>query len=200
MVTITRIADEIGEHICKQAGLESELKKICFGIEVILVMSISFIMTIIFGAVLGMLNETMIVISSALAVKFLIGSPHLSGFLRCLLYSIALILIGAWLCSIYAVWLTSNIAWILGLFNLVILSCMPLRPSYRSLEIKQIITRKLVIGFMIFSCLILYINYPGLLYSGALIGISISILNTSPVGVKFTKWLDRITKQGGAVQ
>lgn len=200
MVTIIRIADVIGEHICKQAGLESELKKICFGIEVILVMLISIVSTIIIGAVLGMLKETMIVISSALVVKFLIGSPHLSGFLRCLLYSIAIILIGAWLCNIYPVWLTSNIALILGLFNLVILIGMPLCPSYRSLEIKQIITRKLIIGFMIFSNSILYINYPSLLYAGALIGISISILNTSPVGVNFTKWLDRITKQGGAVQ
>lgn len=200
MVTITRIADEIGEHICKQAGLESELKKICFGIEVILVMLISIVLTIIFGAALGMLSETMIVISSALVVKFLIGSPHLSSFFRCLLYSIAIILIGAWLCSVYPFWLTSNIALILGLFNLVILIGMPLRPSYRSLAIKQILTRKLAIGFMIFSCLILYIKYPSLLYAGALIGISISILNTSPVGVNFTKWLDRITKQGGAVQ
>lgn len=200
MITISRVADEIGEHICKQAGLDSEVKKICFGVEVIMVMAISIATTITLGTLLGIFDETLIVISSALLVKFLIGSPHLSGFFRCLVYSVAIILAGSWLSSIYPVWLTDNTALALGLFNLSVLIYMPLSPSYRTLERRQVITRKFTVGFMILSYAVLYINHPNLFYAGALIGISLSILNTSPVGVNFTKWLDRITKQGGAVQ
>lgn len=200
MTTISQVADQIGEHICKQSGMESELKKICFGIEVIMVMLISIIITIVFGAVFGLFAETSIVISSALLVKFLIGGPHLSGFFRCLIYSVALILVGAWFCHIYPVWLNQDIALLLGLFVLTILIGMRLLPSYRTLKRKQVITRKIVVGFMMFCYTILYIYDPNLFYAGALIGISISILNTSPVGVNFTKWLEWITKKGGAVQ
>ncbi|NLW48213.1 MAG: hypothetical protein GXY86_12880 [Firmicutes bacterium] len=200
MTTISQMADLIGKHICKQSGLESELKKICFGVEVIMVMAISIIITIVFGAVLGMFAETLIMIASVFLVKFLIGGPHLSGFFRCLIYSVTLILVGAWLCHIYPVWLNQDIAWLLGLFVLTILIGMRLLPSYRTLERKQVITRKMVVGLMMFCYTILFIYGPNLFYAGALIGISISILNTSTVGVNFTKWLEQITKQGGAVQ
>lgn len=200
MIAISQVADKIGEHICVQAGLESEIQKVCFGIEVIMVMAVSIIITIIMGALLGIFSETLIVITNALLVKFIIGSPHLSGYFRCLAYSVLIILAGAWLCSIYPVWLMPNIALILMLFTLMTLIFMPLLPSYRTFERRQVIARKSLVSVMIIAVGTLFIYVPHLLYAGAMVGISISTLNTSPVGVYFTKWLDRITKRGGAVQ
>ncbi len=200
MTTISQIADGIGEHICKQAGLELEIKKVCFGIEIIMMMTVSIAVTVTLGSVFGLISETLIVTLNALLIKFIIGGSHLSGFLRCLIYSSAVILLGAWLCSIYPVWLTVNMVLLLALINLVIMIIMPLLVSYRTLKRKQEIIRKLLVILMVLFYSLLYINHSDKFYAGALIGISISVLNITPVGVNFTKWLDHITKQGGAVQ
>lgn len=200
MTTISQVADRIGEHICRQAGLESEVKKVCFGIEVMMVMSVSILITIFLGGLFGLMNETLLIISTALLAKFIIGGPHLSGFFRCLIYSISIILFGALTCKIYPTWLSINMVLSLVVIDLVILINAPLFPSYRILEPKQVLTRKLFVTIILMISSGLFINRSNLFSAGALIGFSISILNISPMGTNFMKWLDRITKQGGAGQ
>lgn len=200
MVTISQVADQIGAHICKQAGLESELKKICFGIEVIMVMSVSIMIIIAFGGALGIFHETIIITLAGFLMKFIIGGPHLSGYFRCLVYSATLVLGGAWLCNIYQLWLTTSITLLLMATDFSIIISSQLAPSYRVFNHKQVIARKTLVIFIILVSLITYLIQFNLWSAGALIGFSISILNISPVGINFVKWLDRITKQGGAGQ
>jgi accessory gene regulator B len=195
MINIAQIADRIGEHICKGAELESELKKVCFGIEVMLVMVISFITTILLGGFLGMLNETLIIILTAMLVKFIIGGSHLSSFFRCLIYSITITLFGALICKNYSIWLNNYIAVILFTIDLIILLKAPLFPSYRVLERKQIITRKFLVSILLCISLWFYFYQANLFSSGALIGFSLSIINISPAGANFMKWLDKVPKK-----
>jgi len=197
MVTISQVADQIGAHISKQAGLESELKKICFGIEVIMVMSVSIMSIIVFGGVFGIFHETIIVTLAAFLMKFIIGGPHLSGFFRCLIYSATLILGGAWLCNIYQLWLTAPIALLLLMVDFLLIVSTQLAPSYRVFNRKQVITRKTLVIFLIIISSITYLLHFNLWSAGALIGFSISIINISTPGTNFVRWLDRITKQGG---
>lgn len=200
MTTISQVADRIGEHICKQAGLEPELKKVCFGLEVMMVMSVPIMFMIALGGVLGIFRETIIITLTAFLMKFIIGGPHLSGFFRCLVYSTVLILVGAWLCNTHKLWLTAPVALFLLPFDLLIIISAQLAPSYRTFNRKQVFTRKTLAIFLIVISLILYLQSFNLLSAGALIGFLISILNISPVGTNFVKWLDHITKQGGAKQ
>lgn len=200
MTTISQVADRIGEHICKQAGLESELKKICFGIEVMLVMSVSILIILFFGIVLGVFKETCIITLTALFMKFIIGGPHLSGFFRCQIYSAILILSGASLYKIQEVWLTTPFILFILTLNLMIIAIFQLAPSYCIYDQKQTITRKFLAMFLVIITIISYLQFDNLFSVGALIGFTISIINISPVGTSFVRWLDRITKQGGVVQ
>lgn len=200
MTNISQIADRIGEQICKGAGLESELKKICFGIEVIMVMSISILTIIALGGVLGIFMDTLVVTFAAFLMKFIIGGPHLSGFFRCLMYSATLVCGGGWLCSVYKLWLNPKVALLISLLDLLIIFTVKLAPSYRTFNSSQILKRKGLACVLLLVSIIIYLEYFNLLGAGALIGFSISILNISPVGTNFVKWLDRITKQGGAGQ
>ena len=200
MTNISQVADRIGEHICKGAGLESEVKKICFGVEVIMVMSISILTIIALGGVLGIFRETLVVTLAAFLMKLIIGGPHLSGFLGCLTYSAALVCSGAWLGSIYKSWLNPKVTLLILLLDLLIIFAVKLAPSYRTFNSSQTLKRKGLALILLFVSIIIYLEQFNLLGAGALIGFSISILNISPVGTNFVKWLDRITKQGGAGQ
>ncbi len=200
MVTISQVADQIGEHICKHAGLESELKKVCFGIEVIMVMSLSIMVIIALGGIFGTFQETLVITCVGFLMKFIIGGPHLSGFFRCLIYSIALIFGGAWLCSAYRLWLTPPVTLLLLLLNVLVIFTVQLAPSYRTFNKDQALRRKTLAMVLVLVSIVVYLEYFNLWSAGALIGFSISILNISPVGTNFVKWLDRITKQGGAGQ
>lgn len=200
MTNISQVADQIGTHIGKQAGLESELNKICFGIEVIMVMSVSIMFMLALGGVLGFFREAVIVTITAFLMKFIIGGPHLSGFFRCLIYSTVLILTGAWICNIHRLLLNTPVTLILFAIDNILIIHAQLAPSYRTFNQRQIITRKSLAIFLIIISLIIYLSHFNLWGAGALIGFSISILNISPVGTNFVRWLDLITKQGGADQ
>ncbi len=200
MITISQVADQMGTHICKQAGIESELKKICFGIEVMMVMLISVLIMISLGGVLGVFHETVIVTLTGFLMKFIIGGPHLSGFFRCLVYSIALVLGGAWLCQVYQLWLTAPVVLLLLLLDLLIILTVQLAPSYRAFSRKQTIGRKALALFLLIISTIFVLENFLLWSAGALIGFSISIINISPLGTNVVKWLDQISKRGGAGQ
>ena len=165
-----------------------------------MVMSISIIAIIALGGVLGIFRETLVVTFAAFIMKFIIGGPHLSGFFRCLLYSTVLIFTGTWLCNIYQSWLTVPIVLSVLLLNILIIFKVQLAPSYRSFNHIQTLRRKVLASILVLLSVTLYFMSFKIWGSGALIGFSISILNISPMGISFVGWLDRITKQGGAVQ
>ena len=200
MISISQVADRIGEHICKMADLESEVKKICFGVEVIMMMMISILSTFVFGGALGVFRETLIVTFAAFVMKFIIGGSHLSGFFRCFIYSIIFVLSGAWLCSIYQIWLNPPTVLLLLLLNILVIHYAQLAPSYRTFDNIQVFKRKLTATVLVLISAILCLEFFTFWSSGALIGFSISILNISPAGANFVKWLEHITKQGGAGQ
>ncbi|HOP73937.1 MAG TPA: accessory gene regulator B family protein [Bacillota bacterium] len=136
MTTIAEIADRIGEHICQQAGLNQNQNKVRFGIEILLIMSITTFSTLIIAGICGLFFETLAVMMAALGIKFIIGSSHLSGFSRCLIYSICLSLIGAILTKAFISWLTVPLIILIMVMNWLILSISPLLLSYRTLDKK----------------------------------------------------------------
>lgn len=200
MITISQVADRIGEHICKKAGVESELNKICFGIEVIMVMSISIFAMIAVGGVLGMFWEALLVTFAAIIMKFIIGGPHLSGFFRCLVYSTILICGGAWFGSIYQLWLSTPVTLLLLLLDLLIILNVQLAPSYKTYTRSQTLVRKAVASSLPLISAIVFLEIPDSWSASALIGFTISILNISPMGTNLVRWLDQIIDQGGAGQ
>ena len=85
-MTIAQLADEIGVAICKQAGLEEETKRICYGVEYILLWLISQTFVLCIGFLVGAFIETVAVMIGAIVMKYIIGGSHLSG-----LYQMSLI-------------------------------------------------------------------------------------------------------------
>ncbi|NLY76286.1 MAG: hypothetical protein GX075_13470 [Firmicutes bacterium] len=196
MTTISQIADLMGEYLCRRAGLENDLKRICFGIEVIMVMLLTIIVPLMIGGVFNIFHETLIITLTAFIMKNIIGSPHLSGFFRCLVYSAVLILSGAWLVKFYTLWLIPAVALTILLIDFSIILTVKLAPSYRNFDRRQTTTRKFGAIVLVLGALIGYLEYFNLSFAGALIGFSISIINISPWSVNFVKWLDQITKGG----
>lgn len=94
MLTIAKIADRIGENICKKAGLESEVKTVCYGVEVTLVSAISVAAMLLIGWLFGFFLQVFPIAIASLLMKTIVGGPHLSGFLRCLGFS-SLLIVGA---------------------------------------------------------------------------------------------------------
>lgn len=195
MATIAEIADRIGEHICQQAGLVQNQNKVCFGIEIMLIMSITTLITLIIAAIFGLLFETMAVMVAALGMKFIIGSPHLSGFSRCLIYSICLSLIGALLTQTAGSWLTAPVISLILAIDWIVLSLSPLLLSYRSLDKQQIRTRKILAGSILGCIVLLVLTDQNIWSSGLFIGSTIAVNTISPVHVRLIRWIDKLTKR-----
>lgn len=194
MITIAEVSDHIGEYIGEKAGLQAEVKKICYGIEclVIMVISIGFILGI--GWLCGAFKETVLITLAALFMKHIIGGPHLSGFVRCTAFS-ALILAGAG-------WAFKTLGapspwWLFILATVgcgVILLYGPLlAPEFHFSE-QQIKFRKWFGVFTLAFLSLFNIWFYSIWLTALNIGALITVLLRTPAGVWMFHWLEQITK------
>ncbi len=194
MVTIAEIADRIGEHICQQAGLHENQNKVCFGIEILLIMSITAFVSLAIAMIFGLFFETIAIMVAALGMKFIIGSPHLSGFSRCLIYCICLSMTGALLTHTADAWLSVPIIFFILGTDWIVLSVSPLLLSYRTLEKPQILSRKILAGSLIGVTALLVLVAKNLWTTGFFIGSTIAAITISTVHVRLIRWIDDLTK------
>ncbi|HBF36184.1 MAG TPA: hypothetical protein DDW50_02560 [Firmicutes bacterium] len=194
MVTIAKISDNIGEYIGEQAGLQTETKKICYGVECILIMIISLGIILMFGWLLGAFKETILITLAALFMKHIIGGPHLSGFIRCTTFS-ALILAGAgWALKTFGApspwWL-----FILAMIGCgVVLLYGPLLAEEFHFSEQQIKGRKVLgVFFLIFlsGC---DIFFSSVWLTAVNIGFLLTIMLRTPAGVLIVQWVEQLTK------
>lgn len=194
MITIAEVSDHIGEYIGEQAGLQTEVKKICYGVECSLIMLISIGFILGIGWLCGVFKETLLITLSALFMKHIIGGPHLSGFVRCTVLS-ALILAGAgWALKTFG---TPSPWWLLVLTVAgcgIILLYGPLFASDFHCSGQQIKLRKLLgILFLTFlSIFNIWFYSRGLIYLN--IGALVTVLLRTPAGVLIVNRLEQITK------
>ena len=92
MKTIAEIADHWGEYLCKKSGHEAELKTVCYGLEAFLVFLIDIAIILILGLFCGVFYQTALVMCSLLLMRSFVGGSHLSGFVRCLIFSSLMIM------------------------------------------------------------------------------------------------------------
>ncbi len=92
MRTIADIADQWGAYLCKKTGQEAELKTVCYGLEAFLVFLVDIVTIFILGLLCGVFYQTALVMCSLLLMRSLVGGSHLSGFVRCLLFSSLMIM------------------------------------------------------------------------------------------------------------
>ncbi len=194
MVTIADVADHVGEYIGEKAGLQSEVKKICYGIEClsIMVISIGFILGV--GWLCGAFKETLWITFAALFMKHIIGGPHLSGFVRCTAFS-ALILAGSgWALKTLE---TPSPWWLLALATAgccVVLLYGPLLAQDFDFNEQQIKSRKRFGVITLASLSLLNIWFDSTWLTALNIGVLITVLLRTPAGVWIVHWLELITK------
>jgi accessory gene regulator protein AgrB len=196
VVTIADVADRIGEHIGEQAGLQTEeVKRLCYGVECLLVMLLSIVIILAAGWFCGVFVETAFITLAALFMKHIIGGPHLSGLLRCIGFS-ALILVGsAWLLRIYG---SPSFWWfaILALLGSgVILLYGPLLATEFHFSEKQIGYRKILGVFLLMALTSLNIWHRQPRLTASIIGILVTIMLRTPIGVWIVHWVETITKR-----
>jgi accessory gene regulator protein AgrB len=196
-MTIAQVADRIGEHICEQTARESEVKKVCFGVELMLTMAIFIISTLVLGGMMGLFLETGILLAVMMAVKFMIGGNHLSGFLPCLILSTCLVIFGAGTTHFYTHWLSFGAVAVLVIIDLTLLLLFPLHPSYRDFNPRQTFKRKFCTSLLLLFSALIYLNHVNLFCAGLLIGFSIAILTMSPLGASFITRLDKMLQRKG---
>ncbi len=194
MVTIAEVADHVGEYIGEKAGLQSEVKKICYGIECLSIMAISIGFILAVGWLGGALRETFWITFAALWMKHIIGGPHLSGFVRCTVFS-ALILAGSgW--ALKTLGLPSP-WWLLALATAgccVVLLYGPLLAPDFDFSKQQIKSRKRFGVITLASLSLLNIWFVSTWLSALNIGVLITVLLRTPAGVWIVHGLEQITK------
>jgi accessory gene regulator protein AgrB len=195
MITIAAVADRIGEYIGKQAELPSEVKHLCYGVECLLVLLLNMGIILALGWICGAFKETALITLSALFMKHIIGGPHLSGFLRCTGFS-ALVLVGsAWLLKIYgspSYWWLMILA-IMGICSILLCGLM-LGPEFKFSK-KQLRSRK-ILGVLVLTLLAcLNIWRRDLWLTATLIGVLLTVMLRTPIGVLIVQWVEQITKR-----
>jgi accessory gene regulator B len=195
MISIAEVADRIGERLGEQSGLKSEVKKLCYGIECLLIMSISISIFLGCGWFCGAFKETAVITLAALVMKHIIGGPHLSGFLRCTGFSTLILVGAAWLlkshgspspwCLLVLAALGSVIIWFYG----------PLLPSELNLNKHRVKIRR-VAGISILIVVTgLLTWHPNLWLTSLMIGFLLTILLRTPIGVLIVQWIEKITNR-----
>jgi accessory gene regulator protein AgrB len=194
VVTIAEVADRIGEHIGTQAGLQTEIKKICYGVECLLVILLSIAIILMLGWLCGVFMETALITFSALLMKHIIGGPHLSGFLRCTGFS-ALILIGAaWLLNIYG---SPSPWWFITLAVLgsgIVLLYGPMFNSEYKFNKRQVRFRKILSAFILVLLAGLNIWRYDLWLAALMLGVLLTVMLRTPIGIWTFQWLEQISK------
>lgn len=192
-MTIAEVADFLGQQVCEKAGRQEDLKRVCYGTEVFLTLSISLLVILLIGAILGMFSEVAAVSIMLLLTKTVVGGPHLSGYARCAGFSMLLIVGSAWLFSR----LMLSPVMILGLtfVSLVIVVCwaprskLPDMYSENQTWARKLIALALLAGL---GCLAAFSHHE--LWGYLFLGSFLSIWSISPVGTEVVKTVEKITK------
>lgn len=196
MMTIAKLSDRIGEHISKEAGLESEVAKICYGIECLLVFSLNLTAILTAGWLANAFKETLIIAMGTLLMKYIIGGPHLSGFSRCVGYSILFIVGLALLLKYYYLSFSPYLLlFLLTAGFIIIWFFAPMVTTDKVFSQPQVIRRKILGIVVLFILVLTNLLVAEFYFQGLLIGVLLSIFNISPVGSNLVKWVDRITKR-----
>ncbi|MCL6590781.1 MAG: accessory gene regulator B family protein [Firmicutes bacterium] len=199
MLTIAKIADQIGENICKKAGLESEINTVSYGVEVTLVSVISVTVVLFSGWLLGVFIQVLPIALASLLMKTIIGGPHLSGFTRCLGFSAFLITGAAFLDKYHYLNFGPGLGVVLLLVGLaVIWRWAPMVTVERIISKDEINKRRFwgTVFWLVCGLVAIFLK-PASGGGGLFIGASIAIFNISPLGVNLVKGVENITKKRG---
>jgi accessory gene regulator protein AgrB len=192
MITIAEAADRIGEFIGEQAELQSEVKKICYGIECLLIMLISITIILGLGWLCGVFKETAMITLAALLMKYIIGGPHLSGFSRCTSFSVLILISAAWLLKAYGnplpLWLIALAAF----WGSAALLYGSMLASEFNFSKKQIRTRKILGVFVL--VLLAGLNIWRYDLSAPMVGAWLTVMLRTPIGILIVHWVEQITK------
>jgi accessory gene regulator protein AgrB len=199
MLTIAKIADRIGENICQKAGLESELKTVCYGVEVTLVSVFSVAGVLLTGWILGIFDQVLPIAIASLLMKTIVGGPHLSGFTRCLGFSSLLIVGSAYLYKYNYLNFSLAIGVFLLLLGLVVIwRYAPMLTAGKIISKDEINKRRFwAMIFWLIFWLVAIFSKPASGGEGLFIGASIAIFNISPLGANLVKGMEIITKKRG---
>lgn len=196
MFTIAQLSDRLGEHIGKKAGLEWEIGKISYGVECVFVFLFSIGTILFFGWLTDTFRETLMITLGYFLMKSLIGGPHLSGFLRCLGYSVFLIVGTGFLFKTGYENFSLLLLIILTVTgSLVIFNYAPMLTVNKHFTGEQNIRRRLIAVTLLLIVAVINIFAWNYNWIGLLIGISISVFNISPVGSSLVQWVDSVTKR-----
>lgn len=197
-MTIAEVADRIGEHICERGNIKEKFGVVAYGIEIALGLIITCTTIIICGAVVGLPKETSLVLGGALFMKYIIGGPHLSGFMRCVWLSAFLVLIFTWLSGfpIFSEFLVTAGLGTLGFLGILLWA--PLMNFEDEMSRRyQCRLRKFLAMAVFGGILLLHLLSGNMVYTLIFSGFMLSIVNVSPMGILLTDMIEKITNKGG---
>ncbi len=195
MTTIAEFADRFGKYISEKAGYQAELKKICYGVECILVIFITLAFMLLFGFICGVFRETMIIFSGMLIMKYIIGGPHLSGLSRCIGLSAILTVSAAWLLKLGFLEIPAELLFLPYLAGFIIIQrYAPILTMDKASSQQHKKARQNLAKIELLILILINIFNPNSWWYGVFIGSLLAIGLVSPGGVKFIYWVETITK------
>jgi len=194
MITIAQFADIIGAHICEKADLKSRVKEVCYGVECILIILLSFCFFMVIGWLAGVFRETLMITIGMLIMKYMVGGPHLSKLSRCMGFS-AIFVIGLSMLfkSGYLYFPRWLLIGILLISFTVIFRYAPLLSPGKEFDDAQKGWRRVFAALMLLIIITLQIITPAFWINGFLIGNLFAIFNITPLGVTLVKRVEDFT-------
>jgi len=195
MKTIAEIADRCGAYLCQKTENEAELKTVTYGLEVFLVFAIDLIMIFFSGFIFGVLYQTMMVMFSLLLVRLFIGGSHLSGFLRCLIFSDLLIIGTIVIFKYYFVVKFSAIVVIsVGLISIYFINrYAPVVVEWKVFSEQKIWQMRLIASGLVILWSIVYLLWQKEWTKYFLLGTYLAVLNVTPLMRALIKYIEELT-------
>lgn len=196
MITIADVADRIGAYLYRQTEYKYDLKKICYGTEVFLVFTLSFVIMVLLGGLLGAFEETILVVLASFIMKSFTGGPHLSGYSRCVTLSSLIILCCSYAASKSGLWLTTPRLYLIGLGGILILMFyLPNQENFKMIDLQQIYIRKNISLVLFITVWLLAVLRKTIFFYSILLGFLIPIVIITPVGKRLVNLVEKYTKR-----
>ncbi|HOJ79034.1 MAG TPA: accessory gene regulator B family protein [Bacillota bacterium] len=196
MITIAEVADRVGAYLHRQTDNKYDLKKICYGVEVCLVFTLSFLIMVLMGSLLGTFEETILVVLASFIMKSFTGGPHLSGYFRCVSLSSLIIVCCSYAASKSELWLTDPLLFLIGLNGILILMFyLPNRENFSLIDSQQAYIRKNISLVLFIAVWLMTVLMKTIFFYSILLGFLIPIVIITPIGKRLVCLVEKYTKR-----
>lgn len=174
--------------------------KLRYGLEIIMNTTFEVLAIFLVAWMLGLVQEAVVLCITFALLRTLAGGAHLSTYVRCLVFSVGILIVGSWVSEVFSSHL--NRSWvlfaILCIGAVAVISCIYYAPAdyYRNLSQSQKMNfkRKAVIYIILWcgiagiACYLIPLKY----IFASMLGVMLEILTIYPISFRLFRKIDHI--------